>query len=451
MASLHQPSRASGPQSAAWVIASLFNRSRGASRDSRASILLQGHSPPLLWPAPRLWGHGPCFGAWPHSSGQPHRGTLGRGGSSPTLCPSSSGARRSLSAARSPHLHRRPALRPSWHRHGGVGQRGGAGWRLGVSGRWPRARAVGQAECGRSRARGQETRVSAGVPALAPPPHAVRHKGVWARPWACVCSHSLLPVRVRALWAQVLWHDSHVPARCWVFVQPPRLPLRPRKPTHRQSPSRPVATRAHKHPSSGTALSRPAAAVRVWSCVAGAVRGPLLPSAARSQSRRAGGSCAGSGAAASQAGQLLPGKKLSPSRQPLPPTTAPHGGEATTTSHDSIPRSSPAASAPSTPWLHSPPQKKLHSRELIPGHPGLSPLVPSPRQSGLDGAERGWLGNEGLQGQGGQMRWADSEGRAEGEGDVGWEKEVGREGGSVCTSVGARWGICPMALLATGV
>lgn len=49
------------------------------------------------------------------------------------------------------------------------------------------------------------------------------------------------------------------------------------------------------------------------------------------------------------------------------------------------------------------------------------------------------------------MRWADSEGWAEEEGDVGWEKEAGREGGSGCTSVGARWGICPMALLATQV
>ena len=38
-----------------------------------------------------------------------------------------------------------------------------------------------------------------------------------------------------------------------------------------------------------------------------------------------------------------------------------------------------------------------------------------------------------------------------GEGDVGWEKEWGREGGSGCRSMGARWGICPMALLATGV
>lgn len=28
---------------------------------------------PLLWPAPRLWGHGPFFRAWPHSFGQPHR------------------------------------------------------------------------------------------------------------------------------------------------------------------------------------------------------------------------------------------------------------------------------------------------------------------------------------------------------------------------------------------
>lgn len=34
---------------------------------------------PLLWPAPRLWGHGPCFGAWPHSSGQPHRVPWGTG------------------------------------------------------------------------------------------------------------------------------------------------------------------------------------------------------------------------------------------------------------------------------------------------------------------------------------------------------------------------------------
>lgn len=32
---------------------------------------------PLLWPAPRLWDYGPRFGAWPHSSGQPHGVPLG--------------------------------------------------------------------------------------------------------------------------------------------------------------------------------------------------------------------------------------------------------------------------------------------------------------------------------------------------------------------------------------
>lgn len=128
--------RASGPWSAALVTASLFSRSRGASWDSRASVLLQGHSPTPL-ASPKTLGSWSLLRSLAPLLQPAPQGTLGHGspGPSPTLCPSSSGARSSLSAARSPHLHRWLALRPSWHRHGGAGQRGGAGWRLGVSGR----------------------------------------------------------------------------------------------------------------------------------------------------------------------------------------------------------------------------------------------------------------------------------------------------------------------------
>lgn len=125
-----------GPQGPGLLPGSLFSQSRGASWDSRASVLLQGHSPTPLASAKALRSWSLLRSLAPLLQPAP-QGTLGRGrpGPSPTLCPSSSGARRSLSVARSPHLHRWPELCPSWHRHGGAGQRGGAGWRLGVSGR----------------------------------------------------------------------------------------------------------------------------------------------------------------------------------------------------------------------------------------------------------------------------------------------------------------------------
>lgn len=309
MAGLQKPSRASGPQSAAWVTASLSGWSREASQDSRASVLLQGHSPiPLANPrALRSWSVLRSLVPLlrPAPEGAPGHGSLGP---SPTLCPSSSGVRRSLSAAQSPHLHRRPALRPSWHRHGGAGQRGGAGWRLGPSGRWPRARAVGQAECGGSPARGQGTGGSTGAPAPAPPRHGARHPGVWARLQAAVSRHSPLPRRVPAL------RDSGSAVPGCGRLQPPRLLLRPRQPRHRQSPPQPVATRRH-----GPA----------WRS---AVRGPLLPSAARSQRGRSGGSrgCSTPGRAASpQAGGDFTPRNSDPStrrarEQPSPPRcTAP--------------------------------------------------------------------------------------------------------------------------------
>lgn len=152
LASLQKPSRVSGPRSAAWAMAFVFGQSRGASWASRALVLLRGHSPTP--PAsPKALGSGsslrslaPFLRPAPPGTGSP--------GPCATLCPSSPGLRRSLSAPRSPHVHRGPEMRPSWHRHGGAGQRGGPAWRLGVSGRWLRARAAGQAQCGGSRAWG---------------------------------------------------------------------------------------------------------------------------------------------------------------------------------------------------------------------------------------------------------------------------------------------------------
>lgn len=78
-------------------------------------------------------------------------------------------------------------------------------------------------------------------------------------------------------------------------IQPPRLPLRLCKPTHTQSPSQPVATWAGRHPGGSTTLSRRVAAGGACPCVAGAVRGPLLPSTARSQSGRPAGAMRGPG------------------------------------------------------------------------------------------------------------------------------------------------------------
>lgn len=233
-----------------------------------------------------------------------------------------------------------------------------------------------------------------------------------------------------------------------VCVQPPRLPLHPRKPTHRQRPSQPVATLAHMHP----ALSWDAAAgvsvalrgrCRAWATAALCRTQPARP--LRRELRRARGcSILGRAASPRAAGGLaphaVPSRPRAGPESSRPPSLHRTGG-ANTTSDDSIPHSSPAASAPSTSQLCSPPQKTLHSRELIPGHPGPSlPGCPCPRpwpvragqmllqqqelkssqrwrRAGLDGAERGQLGTKGLQGQrqGRQMRWADWGGT----GDVG--------------------------------
>jgi len=71
-------------------------------------------------------------------------------------------------------------------------------------------------------------------------------------------------------------------------------------------------------------------------------------------------------------------------RPPLPPRTA--WGEANATSDPSVPHSSPATSAPSTLQLRTPPQQTPRSRELTPGHPGLSlpgcPCPPAPASRG---------------------------------------------------------------------
>lgn len=163
LASLQKPSRVSGPLSAAWAVAFVFGQSRGASWASRALVLLRGHSPTP--PAsPKALGSGSSLRS-PAPFLRPAPPGTGSPGPCATLCPSSPGLRRSLSAPRSPHVHRGPEMRPSWHRHGGAGQRGGPAWRLGVSGRWLRARAAGQAQCGGSRAWGppHSTRATRGT------------------------------------------------------------------------------------------------------------------------------------------------------------------------------------------------------------------------------------------------------------------------------------------------
>lgn len=136
-----QPPEASGPRAAAWVTASLFGRSRGESRDSRASVLLQGHSPPLLWPSPRLWGHGPCFGAWPHSSGQPHRAPWGAGVLRPRFVPLLRGrVAPSLRCGRRTSIAGRRCARPGI----GTGERVSAGGQAGVWGCQAAGRGLGQ-------------------------------------------------------------------------------------------------------------------------------------------------------------------------------------------------------------------------------------------------------------------------------------------------------------------
>lgn len=147
MSSLWKPFRASGPQSAAWVMASLFSWSKGSIPGFKSLCLSAGaqpHSSGQLHgcrvtvlasepgPTPPASPTG-CPGAWESwSSG--HVLSLFFGGASLPLCgavaplPSPAGVVPVLASAR------------------GAGQRGGPAWRLGVSSRWLRARAVGQAQ-----------------------------------------------------------------------------------------------------------------------------------------------------------------------------------------------------------------------------------------------------------------------------------------------------------------
>lgn len=372
MSSLWKPFRASGPQSAAWVMASLFSWSKGSIPGFKSLCLSAGaqpHSSGQLHgcrvtvlasepgPTPPASPTG-CPGAWESwSSG--HVLSLFFGGASLPLCgavaplPSPAGVVPVLASAR------------------GAGQRGGPAWRLGVSSRWLRARAVGQAQsvgtepgderrgaaqtygpwhrrggvwhtgggtrvCG-TRVRGTRE-VALGCVAHGYVAHGrVAHRrvahgcvahGRWhTEPGMCALARRSVPACAGAPCAgTALLHGGRVPAAA-------KAAPCPRKPRHRQSRPQPVATWARRGPSR-------------------AVRGALLPSAARSQRGRSGGSR-------------------------IPATAASPWGPA---SHaiPSAPRARPESSSP-LPVLHPAARTAPHRRKQTP--PATTAALKAPHSS----------------------------------------------------------------------